>query len=140
MNHPQPGGSYRGEDVVVFGVGDERFALPLEVVGRISGESPAGGATEAIAAERLFGIAEEATGDRRSLELEHRGRALIFTVPRVEGVTRIEREALRSPPAYFEAATRTLVRGVLPLEGAILIMLDPDALFARAEAALEGTG
>ena len=67
MNQPQPGGSYRGEDVVVFGVGDERFALPLEVVGRISGELPTGGATEAIAAleAQLQELSEQLEGATR---------------------------------------------------------------------------
>lgn len=138
---PEPGGEARAP-VVVFSVDGERYALALGAVQEVRGADEAPAGVPGVAARRLLGLGggaiDGAGGGRRALEFADDDARFFLEVDSVEGVTTIPTGALEPPPAYFDAATRELVAGLLADEEEMLIVLRAEMLLQRGLEALSG--
>lgn len=133
----EPGGEAR-DPMVVFIVDGERYALPLGVIQEVRGADEASEEVPSVAAHRLLGLGERPRSGGRALEFVGEDTHFLLEVDSVEGVMTIRTDAIEPPPAYFDSGTRSLVAGILPGEGEMLIVLRAEILVQRSVEALSG--
>jgi purine-binding chemotaxis protein CheW len=83
---------------------------------------------------RRFEVAERGTGeDTRIVLVEYGGERLGLVVDAVTEVLRAPETAITPPPAYIRGLAAEFVRGIVRLEGRLVILIDLDRILSSQE-------
>jgi purine-binding chemotaxis protein CheW len=136
--------------VVIFQLGQEYYGIPiLGVQEIILTQLPTkipnapeffkgiinlrGNVIPVIDLGQRFKIATEAGQEQRYVVLEVKGNILSIIVDSVSEVLAISESNVKSPGEGFKAFDNRFIKGILPLDQRLIILLDIDKLFSEDE-------
>jgi chemotaxis signal transduction protein len=144
-----PGGprsSGSGTDLIHFLVGQDRYAIPLQAVDEIIGLAdfdadgvdwrgsrlPVRRAHDALGLERA-----PSTTYSRGIVVRSGGARVVLAVERVLAVDTADSDAIVPPPAFPVRSRASLVKGVIVVENATIVVIEPTGISTEDVAATE---
>lgn len=119
--------------IITFTAGGEQYAVELEAVASVARRGSGDEVPVLDLAERVGGA--PAGDGAPEVRLVRGGRDARLRVERLGEVREVDPAAMREVPRLFASP---LLRGIVPVDDRLLIMLAADALVAEAHAAAEG--
>ncbi|HET6763286.1 MAG TPA: chemotaxis protein CheW [Longimicrobiaceae bacterium] len=137
--------------LVTFRVGGEEFGLDVFAVHEILRFSPVtpvpkapqfvegvldvrGALVPVVDLRKRFEVAEVATNDdTRIVLVEFQGERLGLVVDAVTEVLRVPETAVLPPPKYVAGLAAEFIRGIVRMEGRLIVLVDMDRILGSAE-------